>query len=225
MKRRPILSLFLLVPVPLVGVLFGMILLPGTLAGQGIFLISKIWILLLPALWFFFIEGEGFPRGKTAPGGLLLGLISGLVICAFVVTIFLLPGRRMIDADLIRGMAAQIGLDRQTRYVAAALYWICINSVLEEYVWRWFVVRQCAKVMVPTAAILTSALGFTLHHILAMQVFFSWTVTILSALCIGFAGALWSWMFLRYKTIWPGWLSHALVDIAVFGIGYVLIFG
>ena len=31
-------------------------------------------------------------------------------------------------------------------------------------------------------------------------------------------------MFVRYKTIWPGWLSHALVDIAVFGIGYWLIF-
>ncbi len=33
-----------------------------------------------------------------------------------------------------------------------------------------------------------------------------------------------SLMFMRYNTIWPGWLSHALVDIAVFGTGYVLIF-
>jgi len=56
-------------------------------------------------------------------------------------------------------------------------------------------------------------------------VYFSWPVTSACGAGILFGGLLWSWMFIRYGTIWPGWVPHALVDAAVFGIGYVLIFG
>ncbi len=224
LRLSPVVSLLLMVPAPSVGVLFGMILQPGTALGQGVFLFSKVWILLLPAGWFFLVEKERFPRGRTQAGGYRTGLISGLALSAFVVSMFWAFGGKMIDRGVMRAMAGSIGLDRSMIYCATALYWICVNSILEEYVWRWFVVRQCAKVMPHRTAILVSALGFTLHHILAMQVYFSWTVTLLASLCILFAGGLWSWMFLRYKTIWPGWLSHALVDIAVFALGYVLIF-
>ena len=201
-----------------------MVLLPGSAVGQGVFIFSKLWILLLPALWFFFIERESFPRGETQPGGFRMGWLTGLAISAFIVAVYLLLGNRMIDTAVVGEVVAGIKLDRPLYYVGASLYWVCINSILEEYVWRWFVVRQFSKIFHPTGAIVASALGFTLHHILAMQVYFSWTVTSASAACILFAGALWSWMFIRYRTIWPGWLSHALVDITVFGIGYVLIF-
>jgi membrane protease YdiL (CAAX protease family) len=139
-----------------------------------------------------------------------MGLLTGIAISAFIAVAYLLLGGRLIDADVLRDMAAGIKLDRKLYYVAGALYWICINSILEEYVWRWFVVRQCAKLMPPIAAIAGSALGFSLHHVLAMQVYFSRAVTIAGALGIFLGGALWSWMFLRYKTIWPGWLSHGL---------------
>lgn len=225
MKKSVLLSLLLLVPAPSIGVLFGLILMPGTATGQGVFIFFKLWILLLPALWFFFVEEGDFPRGKTEHGGFRMGLFTGLAISAFVIAAYLLLGNRMIDSDVMRQMAVGIKLDRKLYYIGAALYWICVNSILEEYVWRWFVVRQCAKLMKPVTAIMVSALGFTLHHIFAMQVYFSWTVTIASASCILFAGVLWSWMFIRYKTIWPGWLSHAIIDIAVFGTGYWLIFG
>ena len=224
MKKHALISLLLLIPAPSVGVLFGIILFPGSVVGQGVFALSKAWILLLPALWFFFFEEGKMPRGKTAPGGFRVGLFSGLAISAFIVSMYLLLGSRMIDASAVQDAAAGIKLDQKLHYVGAALYWICVNSVLEEYVWRWFVVRQFSKLFHPRGAIAASALGFTLHHILAMQVYFNWTVTLASATCILFAGALWSWMFIRYKTIWPGWISHALVDIAVFSIGYVLIF-
>ncbi len=224
MKKHALISLLLLIPAPSIGVLFGMVLLPGSGVGQGVFIFSKLWILLLPAAWFFFIERGRFPRGETQPGGFRMGWLTGLAISAFIVLVYLLLGNRMIDTAVVREAAAGIRLDRPLYYVGASLYWVCINSILEEYVWRWFVVRQCSKVFHPTGAIAVSALGFTLHHILAMQVYFSWTVTLASAVCILFAGALWSWMFIRYRTIWPGWLSHALVDITVFGIGYVLIF-
>ena len=223
MKRRALISLLLLVPAPSVGVLFGMILLPDTPAGKGIFMFSKVWILLLPALWFFFLEGHRMPRSRTEPGGFRTGWISGLAISAFIIGGTLL-GRHWVDAEYFRQMMAEIGLDRKAVYLGGAAYWVLINSVLEEYVWRWFVVRQFSRLFHPTGAVLASGLGFTVHHFIALQVYFSPPIAALCSLFICIGGIWWSWMFLRYKTIWPGWLSHAIVDVAVFGAGYYLIF-
>jgi len=224
-KTAALFSLLLLIPAPSVGVLFGMVLMPGSALGQGVFLFSKIWILLLPAFWFFLVEKKRVSRCRTGNGGYRTGLLSGLAISGFIVSIYLLFAGRLIDASVIRAMASGTGLDRPAVYLAGAAYWVCVNSVLEEYVWRWFVVRQCQRLMRAPAAIIVSALGFMLHHVLAMQVYFSWPVTSACGAGILFGGLLWSWMFIRYGTIWPGWVSHALVDAAVFGIGYVLIFG
>lgn len=224
MKRSALLSLVLLIPAPSIGVLFGMMYFAGTPIGQGVFLLSKIWLFLFPVVWLFVIEKKRPAKVRTAPGGFRMGLISGLAISGFVLGAAILMGRHYIDGDFFRDMMTQAGLNKKTVYVGAMLYWIFINSVLEEYVWRWFVVRQFSVLCKPTGAILLSAAGFTLHHILAMQVYFSWSLSLACALFIFIGGTWWSWMFLRYKTIWPGWLSHALVDIAVFGYGYTLIF-
>lgn len=225
MKRSSFLSLLLLLPAPSIGVFCGMVLWPGTATGKGIFLFSKIWILLIPAVWFFVVQRGRLTRGKTAPGGFRMGLLSGFAISAFIVLMYWVLGRRLIDPGFVREMAEQVGLVPQHRYLLGALYWFCINSVLEEYVWRWFVVRQCSALMKPKAAIAVSALAFTVHHIIAMQVYFNGIVTAVGAAGIAFGGAFWSWMFLRYETIWPGWVSHAVVDVAIFALGYLIIFG
>lgn len=224
MKRHALISLLLLIPAPSIGVFFGMVLFPDSMIGKGVFILSKLWILTLPALWFFLVERERFPRGETQAGGFRMGWISGLVISIFVAGAALLLGRQWIDGDFFRTMIAEVGLDRKSVYLWAAAYWVLVNSVLEEYVWRWFVVRQFGKLFHPTGAVLASGLSFTLHHFLAMQVYFSPLVAGLCSLFIFIGGVWWSWMFVRYKTIWPGWLSHALVDIAVFSVGYTLIF-
>jgi len=224
MKRPALISLLLLLPVPTIGVLFGMMLMPDTAAGRWIFIFCKGWILLLPALWFLLIE-KGTPHwGKTEKGGFKTGLVSGLALSACTVAVWLLLGPRLIDAEQVRELVSEIGLDRRAVYMGGALYWIGINSLLEEYVWRWFVTRQCARLMNPAAAAVVSAMGFTLHHIFALQTYFPLTVTAFCSLGIFIGGMVWSQLFIRYKTIWPGYISHALVDIAVFGIGYLLIF-
>lgn len=71
---------------------------------------------------------------------------------------------------------------------------------------------------------MASALGFTLHHIVALQVYFAWHVTAIASLGLFVGGAIWAWLYLRYSSIWPAYLSHAIVDVAVFAIGYKLIF-
>jgi membrane protease YdiL (CAAX protease family) len=37
-------------------------------------------------------------------------------------------------------------------------------------------------------------------------------------------GCVWSWCFLRFRSIWPGYVSHVIVDVAVFAVGYLILF-
>jgi membrane protease YdiL (CAAX protease family) len=222
--KQALLTLALLVPAPTLGVLAGMILWPDTMLGKLLFFASKGWILVLPLYWH--IRIDRLPRSWSPPryGGFGIAAILGLCMSAVIIAIYVTVGKTLIQANNVRAMAANIGLDQRRVYLAGALYWICINSVLEEYVWRWFVVSKCRHILPLSGAVIASSMGFTIHHIVAMQVYFNWLVTLLVGAGIFVGGVIWSWCYVRFKSIWPGYVSHAIVDIAVFGIGYILIF-
>ncbi len=223
--RRAALALLLLVPVPSLGVLAGMFLLPGKPSGALLFFAAKIWVFLLPAAWRRFVDRRPASLSPMRRGGLRAGILTGVVMAAAIVAAYLLLGERLIERSAVIARMAEIGLGRPGVFLATAAYWILVNSVLEEYVWRWFVVRQGEVLVGPGRAVILSAAGFTLHHVLAMSLYFSPAATILASAGIFAAGCVWSWCYVRYRSIWPGYLSHALADLAIFGVGWALIFG
>ena len=225
MNKNKLLSLLLLVPAPSIGALCGMVLFPDTAMGKTIFAFSKIWLFGLPVLWYLFVDKGKFSLSPARKGGFGFGVLSGLVITAIILAAYFLLGEMFIDKAFLSAKMTDIGLDRPAVYIGGALYWICINSVLEEYVWRWFVVRQCEGLFRPMLAVIASALFFTLHHVIAMKVYMPWPATIVCSLGIFIGGALWSWMYTTYESIWPGYLSHAIVDLCIFGLGAWIIFG
>ncbi len=38
-------------------------------------------------------------------------------------------------------------------------------------------------------------------------------------------GATWSWIYLRWRNIYAAYVSHVFADLAVFGVGWWLVFG
>ena len=223
-KNKALLSLLLLIPAPSIGVIAGMILWPDTLLGTGIFTLSKLWLLTLPLLWHTLVDKSRISFSPLRKGGLWLAFISGTAISALIVTAYFLFWRFFFDEYGLTVKIVSIGLDNPTIYICAALYWICVNSVLEEYVWRWFVTKQCSKLTYTCISAILSALFFTLHHTIAMSTFM-WPET--NAICsagIFAGGVIWSWMYIKYKSIWPGFISHAIVDLAIFGLGYLILF-
>ena len=36
-------------------------------------------------------------------------------------------------------------------------------------------------------------------------------------------GLSWSWCYQKYRSIWPGYLSHLLVDASIFWIGWQIL--
>ncbi len=218
------LALLLLIPAPSLGVMVGMILLPDQILGKFLFFCAKAWLLLLPLVWRRFIDHDALSLSRPLRGGFAVSGGLGLAIGVFIGLAYFTLGRRLIDPQTIKDMASQTGLNDPRVYLVGSIYWITLNSVLEEYVWRWFVVEKCSRLMSPNRAICASALGFTIHHVIALQIFLTLPVTALCALGIFIGGAAWSWCYLRYRSIWPGYLSHAIVDLAIFSLGYMLIF-
>jgi membrane protease YdiL (CAAX protease family) len=224
-RWRALLALALLAPAPSVGVLFGMVLLPNTAAGALIFGLSKVWLLALPLIWRLAVDRAPLSLSPVRRGGFGVGALTGLVISVVILAAYAAFGRRLIDPAVFVEKLRGVGLGAPGRYAVGALYWTGVNSVLEEYVWRWFCVRQCEKLLPRVPAVLCSALFFTVHHVLAMGVYMGGTAVALCALGVFTGGAVWSALYVRYRSIWPAYLSHALVDACIFILGAALLFG
>ena len=223
-RTRAFVALLLLVPAPSLGVACGMIWFPNSGLGTILFGIAKVWLLGMPLAWLLLVDRDRIGFSPMRRGGVWPGLATGLGISATILGAYLFMGDLLIDRDFVVARLTEVGLAVPARYVIGAAYWITINSLLEEYVWRWFCVRKCEALMPAWAAIAVSALCFTLHHIVAMQVYFSPVAVAICATGIFIGGAVWSALYIRYRSIWPAYLSHAIVDLCVFGIGAWILF-
>ncbi len=219
------LSLILILPAPSLANWLGMSVVPNTIWAPILFSMMKVWMVCLPLAWLIWVEQRPLGLSPMRKGGGLAGVVTGMVIAATIGFTYLIIGPRLIDQEQLRGMMAEIGLGELTHYVGGAVYWVTANSLLEEFVWRWFVVYQARKFMSARAAIVFSAAGFTVHHIVATSLYFSPGVVALISSGIFVGGCIWSWLYVRYDSIWPSYISHVIADLAVFIIGYRLIFG
>ena len=62
-------------------------------------------------------------------------------------------------------------------------------------------------------------------HVIHLVKFFGWDspAVWLFAPAVAVGGAVWAWIYHRSKTLYGPWISHLLVDIAIYAIGYDLI--
>ena len=225
---RDLLAILLIAPAPIIGVWLAFQWKnpdgSSTAMGYAAFVIGKLWMLLGPWAWWCLVEKQRPSLSPSRHGGYGLGVLTGVVIFAAIVGAYLFIGERLIDHDAVRAIAQETGLANPWMYLGLVLFWIFVNSVLEEYVYRWFLQVKTAWLGAWGSAIASSAL-FTVHHVLALKYQFDWTVTIIASSGVFAGGMIWCWLVRRTKSIWPAWVSHALADVAVFLVGYWVIFG
>jgi len=71
-----------------------------------------------------------------------MGLLSDALISLVILLAYIALGPKLIDASFLVGKMDESAWPHcHVRGFRA--YWIAVNSVLEEYVWRWVVFRQC----------------------------------------------------------------------------------
>lgn len=223
-KTRARLALLLLVPAPSIGVLTALWIAPGGF-GQTIYALCKVWLIAFPLIWWLAVERRRISWSPLRGGGLSIGALSGIAIAATIVGAYWLLGPRLIDPEMMREAAGENGLDRKGVYLGFALYATLVNSLLEEYVWRWFVYRKCETLMAPRLAAPATAFFFSVHHALALYPQFGWGVTVVGSGGTFIGSLIWSWCYRRFGSLWPAYLSHICADIAVFGVGWTILFG
>ena len=224
-RRLALIALLLVGLAPTVSILisFGT---NGGIISQIAYFISKLWLLVIPLIWYLKVDGGKLSFSKPEQGGYAVSIGLGLAMSALIFGAWFVLGG-LIDGELLKDAVEPVGLLDVRLYIGGVIYWTVVNSLLEEYVFRWFlVVKSEALVGTGTPAILLSAFIFVIHHTFALLFFgFPWWANLLASVSLFIGGAIFSWLYIRYRSVWMPYIAHAICDIAVFGVGALIIFG
>ncbi len=122
---------------------------------------------------------------------------------------------------------AGMSLDSPAKFIFLGLFYALVHSFMEEYYWRWFVFKRLLSYWPLWVAVLISSIGFMAHHVILMATFLGWDspLAYLISATVAIGGIVWAWLYHRSGKLAYPWLSHMVVDAAIFALGYVLVFG
>lgn len=223
-RKNAALVLLLTIPVSTIGVLISTVIAPGSL-GQGIFSLMKLWLVALPIYWTVAVDRQKLRLVKPTLSQIGWGLGIGLVMFGTILAAYGLWGEQWIDLEEIRAKATEVGIVSPWVLLGGAAYWCLINSFIEEAVWRSFIFRKWAVLVPASAAVWLMGLCFTLHHTVALWVYTQDArATVLGSVGVFSASIIWSVCYRRSHSLWPGYISHILADVAIVVVAYELLF-
>jgi membrane protease YdiL (CAAX protease family) len=200
-------------------------------AQQSAYTIGKLIQFAFPVVWTWLYRRESLGLPKRGLGGVLEGLVFGAAVGGGMLLAYhfwLKPaGLLSVAAEPMLAKLKGIGLMTPAAFIVLGVFYSLAHSLLEEYYWRWFVFARLADSTRLPAAIAVSSLGFMAHHVLVIGFYFGWTTpeTWLFSFAVAVGGAVWAWLYHRSGSLVGPWLSHLLVDAAIFAVGYDLVFG
>jgi membrane protease YdiL (CAAX protease family) len=162
--------------------------------------------------------------------GMPLGIGFALAVAAGMYVLYFLWVQDLPEVDqaptMIRTRLVQFNAATPARFLMLAAYICVLHSLLEEYYWRWFVFGWMRRLMPISAALVLSGIGFMLHHVVILGVYFPgnfWTLALPFSLGVAVGGGFWAFLYQRSGALYAGWLSHALIDAAIMGLGYWMV--
>ena len=226
--KKAILAILLIAPIPSLSLLIGQNSGSGII-GQVTFVLSKCWLLAIPLWWHLKLEGNERSWSPPSKGGWGISAALGAGMAGIILAAWFLLGSVAVDAEEIRATWGVFGLTDWRILLGVCLYWIFLNSVLEEIVFRWFITTRAEilfgneDMMKP---ILLSATVFTAHHTVALAFGgIVWWVIILGTVSIFIAGLIFSWIYMKYRSVWVVWLCHAIADVGLFIVIAMIMLG
>src|SRR3989338_50406 len=229
MKRTPWLSTVWIVFlstifIQLIGTVFYFVILKNPAAIQPVYVITKGVMLLSPVVLVFLFGFLLAPlcRKRTIGASVGWGVLSGLAISGLTILVYVAFQDALLPfAGNVREKIADVGIAEH--YLLAALGISLAHSLLEEYFWRWYVVRGLEARLSANASLWIGGWLFALHHYILLSQFFGLGMTIVFGTFVGIGGVMWSLIYRRTGSLLAPWLSHALVDGTLFYIGFLLI--
>ena len=168
---------------PTISVVTGFVFQAGLLA-IIVFFVTKVWMFGLPAFWHLIVEKQPVSYSIANSGGWKISAVLGFSMCIIIYAAYFLLGDKLLSADDLKSILEPVGLTNKKIFFIAVIYWIFVNSVLEEYLFRWFLTTKLEQIIggywLP---IIISALIFTIHHTIALSYFISPLGNFLCSFC------------------------------------------
>jgi uncharacterized protein len=176
----------------------------------------------------------GMPRPRLVRGapGARWGLLSGLLLGGAALAVWWSPLARWSAfapvARQVRDRLQALDVSSPAGYLLLAVLLSVVHSLFEEYYWRWFALGALARQLPARRALAVASLAFAAHHWIVLDCFlagsFRWTATLPLTLLVAGGGAVWGWLYLRWRSLAAPWISHLVVDGALMTIGWWLAF-
>jgi uncharacterized protein len=197
---------------------------------QLLYGIGKVIQFALPALWWAAVDRNRLRIAAPRFKGVATGVDFGVFVGAGILAIYFgwlryQPQSAALD-ELASAKAREFGLTTPAKFLMFAVFLCAIHALLEEFYWRAFVFAELRKNASVAPAIVVSSLGFMAHHIVVLDVYFPghfWQATVPMSAAVAIGGAAWAIMYERNGSLYPGWVSHALVDAALMGVAYAIL--
>ncbi len=166
------------------------------------------------------------PRSRAWKPALIFG--SAVAVLMLAVYFGGLRGSSLLAQTPARLQAKlqEVNMATPASYAFLAVFVVAAHSWLEEYYWRWFVFGGLRQFMPLVPAMIVSSLAFMAHHVIVLYVYLPGRflgAALPFALAIAVGGAMWAWLYERGGSLAPPWLSHLMVDAAIFAIGWDLL--
>ena len=196
---------------------------------QSTYAIAKIIQFGFPVFWVAWVCRERLQLWPSTSRGIVIGIAFGLLVAAAMLALFY---GWLKSTDLYAHAEEQMSqkltgmqLDRHWKFMAMATFYSLFHSLLEEYYWRWFVFGRLRPLVSFWPAVTISSLGFMAHHVIVLATYFGYGAleTWLFSFSIAIGGAFWAWLYQRSGSLIGPWLSHLLVDAAIFIPGYEIV--
>jgi uncharacterized protein len=192
--------------------------------GQTLSNLCQVWLLVFPIAWSVLVDRSKLRFSPPKYREVVAGAIWGILMFAVIISVYRFFGQHSIDPVVAKEKAQQLGIKNPHVFLIVEAYFVLVNSLIEEFTWRWFVCNKCQILIPGTGAIFLSSVFFTLHHIFVLAVYSAGWVVILGSLAVFIAGVIWSQCYLTYRSLWPSYISHAIADLALAIIAWQILF-
>lgn len=188
---------------------------------QWIYTATKILLIVWPLFWLPSVR-KHFKSWKGS-GGILTGLALGILQVSII--LLCLPFLDLsILTSVVQEKASAFGILTPPFFILFAIFFSLLHSLLEEYYWRWFVFRGLMLKMSWIPASILGSAAFAGHHYFVLSEFFSLPITVLFGTAVGVAGFIWCWVYKKYQSLLPSYISHIFVDAVIMLVGYSILF-
>ncbi|MEO8083392.1 MAG: CPBP family intramembrane glutamic endopeptidase [Ardenticatenales bacterium] len=188
-----------------------------------------------PALLWLAVVRPDLLRPRTAGSGdLAIGVAFGALAAAGMAVLYTGWPFDLLGADGLAAFrasmahkAAALHIATPVRFAILGAFYALVHSGLEEAYWRGLVFTALRARTTAAVTIAVTSVAFALHHVVLLTTLMPGRLplALFLSLCVGVGGAAWGVQRSRSGSLLGAWLGHAVVDAAIFGVGWLVLFG